>query len=612
MKNQPEPDQQSTVSLWNSLQNDTQVSDTSQRPNGSEYKLPDDSDFLRGVTFNGPNGPYKCSRQVFRILPNAAYSIQSCRDISTEEFYPANDADARYIHMGWPAPSELSNGSWETMYRDSKVPSGTGNLVCRRMVVHRWTISCRIEDLEACEDFAKAIEEALKEPNATDQVEALREIFATWGEMISLCAVMGASLAASGTLGLNQTLTGDAATFRPPDRGPDIMQMIDQNLDITGNFERRFESRIQASLTVLDYFFFRFNSWLTNAMNLDNSATWEVVKVSRAAPVTDLLPKSLQQKVKRLLSYANMISRSPAVGSQIPFGFDGASLGMKDIKQINVWHNGLLIQDISIVYTDGALAGPHGFGKSNQISDSFALARGEFITDVFTWATASSINAIQFIKNTTQLSARYGLHSGVGDPNIFTAGGNGLLGLSGSFNVAQLLQLQAVWRSDVKEDEYRIIATSTIGTGSGAMFNDYRFLGHPPTSRISSIAYRSTATVVAGFAVTYSSTRDGNETRETTPIRGTDAGARDIWTLEEDEYITQVKGRYSGSAVYKLEFTTNKGNTKKIGQEAGDWFTFAPPHNDMVLYYMIGKSAGYMQTMTFVWGMPPLKDPDSE
>ncbi|KAG8697016.1 hypothetical protein FRC11_000322 [Ceratobasidium sp. 423] len=277
-----------------------------------------------------------------------------------------------------------------------------------------------------------------------------------------------------------------------------------------------------------------------------------------------------------------MISRSPAVGSQIPFGFDGASLGVKDIKQINVWHNGALIQDVSIAYTDGAVAGPYGFGKNNPVSDSFALARGEFITDVFVWATASSITAIQFVKNTTQLSARYGLYTGAGEPNIFTAGGSGLLGLSGSFNVNQLLQLQAVWRSDVKEDEYRIIATSTIGTSNGSMFNDYR------------------------------STRDGKETKQMTPCRGTDAGARDTWTLEADEYITQVKGRYSGSAVYRLEFTTNKGNTKKIGQEFGDYFTFAPPNKDMVLYYMLGKSAGYMQTMTFVWGMPPLKDSDSE
>ncbi|CAE6467181.1 unnamed protein product [Rhizoctonia solani] len=603
MSNQAE--QKSTTSFWNTLQKAT-LSEASfeyglRRPLDSDYQLPEDSDFLRGFTFNGPNGPYKCSRQVSRLRENTIYSLQCCSDISTEEFYPANDRDARYIHMGWPAPSELPSGPMDAMYRGPKSPASTDNLVCRRMVVHRWTISCRIEDLKPNEDFTKAVEEILsKESNNTDQLEALREIFATWGEMIPLCAVIGASLAATGALGSQQTLTGDAATFRPPDRGPDIMQMIDRSLDITGNFERRFESRIQASC----------NAWLANVADFDNSPTWEVVKVNRAAPITDLLPKTLRQKVNRLLSQPNAIWRTPTVGNMLPLNFDGASLGVKDIKQINVWHNGAAIQDISISYIDGAVAGPYGFGKTNRMSDSFVLARGEFITDVFVWYNTSSILTIQFVKNTTQLSPRYGLHAGWGDPTIFTAGGSALLGMSGSFNASQILQLQGVWRSDLKQDDYRTIATSIIGTGNGTMFNDYRFLGHPPTSRISAIQYRNTAQAIAQFQVTYSSTRDGNQIKETTPIRGTDPGNQDTWNLEDDEYITQVSGRFNGTAIYRLEFTTNKGITKRIGQEFGEWFTVLPPKRGMVLYYLLGKTVGYVQTLTFVWGTPPLKDTD--
>ncbi|QRW23783.1 Jacalin-like lectin domain protein [Rhizoctonia solani] len=608
--------EQKTTSYWSTLQKGTLTEASFEyglkRPTDLDYQLPEDSDFLRGVTFNGPNGPYKCSRQVSRLRSKAVYSLKCSSDISTEEFYPANDRDARYIHMGWPAPSELPTGPMDAMYRGPKSPPTADNLVCRRMVIHRWTISLLAEDLEPVDEFTKAVEKALKESNAIDQHEALRDICAAWGEMIPLCAVIGASMAATGTLGSKQTLTGDSATFRPSDRGPDIMQMIDANLDITGNFERRFESRIQGGSPEI-FSKSGFNPWLTNLADFDNCWTWEVVKVNRGVPIIDILPSKLRDQCARLLSQPNAIWRTPAIGAADPLTFNGASLGVKDIKQIDIWYNTALVQDISFVYTDGAVSGPYGFGKTNKISDSFVLARGEFITDVFIWPYGASIPAIQFVKNTTQISPRYGASSGWGEPIISTAGGSALLGLSGSFNTAQLQQLQesgAVWRSDVKSDDYRAIATSSVGYGNGTMFNDYRFLGHPPTSRISAIEFRNTLQAIARFQASGDSTRNGTPIKETTPMRGTDAGNTDTWNLEEDEFITQVSGRYNGTAIYRLEFTTSKGITKRMGQEFGEWFTVLPPKKGMVLYYICGKTVGYIQTLTFVWGAPPLKDTD--
>ncbi|CCO34943.1 hypothetical protein BN14_09054 [Rhizoctonia solani AG-1 IB] len=561
MSNQAED--KATASFWSILQKEKPSKVSFEyglrRPGDSDYVLPEDSDFLRGFTFNGPNGPYKCSRQVSRVRSAAIYSLQRCSDISTEEFYPANDRDARYVHMGWPAPSELRPGPMDAMYGGPKAPSNQNGLVCRRMVIHRWTISCRKEDLEPTKEFVKAVEEVLKLSDATEQKVALREIFAAWGEMVPLCAVIGASLAATGTLVAKQTLTGDTNTFRPPNRGPDVMQMVDQNLDIT-----------------------------------DSSPTWEVVKVNRGASIIDILPQELQQKVNRALSQQNSIWRTPSVLPPIPFDFDGASLGVKDIKQINIWHNGAGINDFSIVYVDGTTAGPYGSGKTSQMSDSFLLARGEYITDIFAWNNGGFIITIQFAKNTYQLSPRYGVHIGWG-----------------SNNSNYVRQLQGVWHSGSKQDDYRAIATSTIGMGNGTMFNDYRFLGHPATSRISAIQYRNTAQAIAQFQVTYSSSRNGTQIKETTPIRGTDPGARDTWNLEDDEYITQVSGRYNGTAIYRLEFTTNKGITKRIGQEFGEWFTVLPPKKGMILYYLLGKTVGYIQTLTFVWGAPPLKEEDA-
>ncbi|CUA67972.1 hypothetical protein RSOLAG22IIIB_07655 [Rhizoctonia solani] len=632
----------SPISFCDSLHGDVPAEapvNTRSAPPDSGYTVLERSGFLRGVSFNGPNGPYKCSRQVCRVPPNAVYSVQACKDISNEELYPANEIDAAYVHMGWPVPSALPARPWEVMNPVPKATSGQSNWISRRMVVHKWTVSLRKEDLAPVEDFAKAVYETFKEPSVVDQIEALRGVFAAWGEMVPIAAVIGCSLAATGTLGSKQTLTGDSATFRPSDRGPD-----------QGGYPELFSAS-------------GFNAWLTSAVNTDNAVTWEV------------------QRICRLFSPSNMILRSPAVGSQISFGFDGAALGVKDIKQINVWQNGAVVQDISIVYIDGSVTGPYGFGltPTNRMSDSFVLGRGEFITDVFVWAIPSGINAMQFAKNTCQLSPRYGIQNGAGDPSISNAGGNALLGLSGSCNTTSVLQIQkrpvpgpltllllqqqarpqsvveymelkkntsqhdpqnllkganiyeiakgrslsftrsltlqkqgdftfrqAVWRGDVKSDECRTIATASIGSASAPIFNDYRFLCDPPTSYISQIRFRNTAQVVAGFQVTYSSKRDGTVVSQDTPIRGTDAGARDTWTLGEGEFINQVRGKATATAVYQLEFVTNKGNTKKIGQDAGDAFTVAPPNKDMVLYYLLGKSAGYMQTMTFVWGAPPV------
>ncbi|KAG8703597.1 hypothetical protein FRC11_010595 [Ceratobasidium sp. 423] len=292
---------------------------------------------------------------------------------------------------------------------------------------------------------------------------------------------------------------------------------------------------------------------------VDNSPTWEVVKVHHAAPVTDLLPKSLRQQVEQLFSYVNLVSRSPSVGTQAPFGFDGGSLGLRAIKQVNIWHNSAVIQDISVVYIDGAVSGPYGFGRTSQTYESFVLARGEFITGCFVWYTTGGITSLQFVKNTTQISAFYGAQISPADPIIFTAGGNALLGFSGNCNSQNLLQIQAVWRNDVKADAFRSISIATIGVANTYLFNDYPYLSNPTTSRISKIRFRNTLQVVAGLQITYSSKQGDSEVHQETPIHGTDAGPVDTWTLGEGENIIQVKGRSSGAAVYQLEFVTNKG-----------------------------------------------------
>ncbi|KAF8730566.1 hypothetical protein RHS02_07680, partial [Rhizoctonia solani] len=595
------PDGATTRLFWESLQRDT--SEFPDDPDDPDYKP--QSDFLRGVTFGASTQPYKCSRQVFYVRENTVFSVRPCQGVSTEELYPTNDEDARYVHMGWPAPGSLPARPWDTVFQLPRSSSSQGTWVSRRMVVLKWTISLRVQDLVPVEPFISATEAALREPTSVGQMEALRSVFATWGEMIPLSAVIGCSLAATGILGSNQNLTGDTSTYRPPDRGPDVMQMIERNLDITGNFERKYESRIQGGYPEA-FSKSGFDTWFSDAVETKNWPTWQVIKVNQAVAITELLPKSLREKVNRLFSYGSLVSRSPAVGLQAPLGFDGASLGTKDIKQIDFWHNGSVLLDISVVYTDSTVAGPYGFGTKNRITDSFVLTRGEFITDVFVWSTTNTITSIQFAKNTAEVSGRYGALAGAGDPTVFNKGGRALLGISGSVTATSLTQLQMVWRNDIRSYESRIIDSTTIGSSSTTIFNDFEYLGDPASSRITRIQYRNTTNQpVAGLQITYSSMSDGELVYQRTPTRGTDAGAISDWALEEDEYIVMVKGNYAANVVYYLELETNKGNTRKFGQVAGNSFYLTPPNRDMILYYILGKSAGYLQSLSVVWGMPP-------
>ncbi|CAE6476224.1 unnamed protein product [Rhizoctonia solani] len=382
--------------------------------NDAAHKMLGDLKFFCAVSFHGMNGPYTSSRQAAQVRSNVFNSVRPSQDISTEEYYPADELDARNTHAGWPTLGALPGRPWDIMNQDTKA-STAGNWVSRRMVVHRYTVSLRPEDLEPSRAFVKEVEDALEQPSFAERMQALRRTCAVWGEMMPMDAVIGASLAATGTLGPNQNLTGSSATFRPDNRGPDVMQMIDKCLDITNNFEKRFESRVQP-----------------------------------------------------------------------------------------------------------------------------------------------------------------------------------------------------VWRGDVTDELHRRTAVTHTGfyaMAGGTTFNDYGYLGDPSTARITEIRYSTRTDLhIYAFQVVYSSDRGGRSLDQVTPIRGTrgDAGTQGIWKLGKDEFIKEVRVKRDASWVGNLEFVTDKNNTRKIGIDQGSLVVMKPPQEDMVLYYIMGRSAGAVQWLSFVWGTRPV------
>ncbi|CAE6425187.1 unnamed protein product [Rhizoctonia solani] len=583
--------------------------------NDTAYNMLEELNVFYGVTFDKTTGPHKSSRRVAGVRPDAVNSVRVRHDVSIEDIYPANEVDARSIHIGWPALSELPARPSDAIYDDINPPTKQGNWASRRLVAHRYTVSLRPQDLEPSAAFVKEVENALNLPTDEERLQELRDVCSIWGKWIATDMVIGASLAVTGALPPNQKLTGNPSTSPPQaeDSGPNITQMIDRCLDITNNFEKRFDSRIQGGYPEI---FSRngFDEWLSNALSIDNSSTWEVVKVNQAVPILSLLPGSLQEKIRGLGNKKPPTSHhSIAVGRPGQPNFRGDAQGIKDIRRINVWHNTSTIQDISIEYADRSVSGPYGYGINKPVTSYFSVAQGEFITDVFCWAaptaTPTDIVSIQFAKNTGQASPRYGLPRGTWDPYLLNGRGDALLGLSGIFTNTSITQIQPIWRDDVAEVRYRENAVSHTGPFTyynEVVSNDYEYLRDPFTTRISKIEFTTVEVHVCNFRVTYSSNRQGDPAVITTPPRGLQYnGTARSWTLTKDEFIKRVRVRQEERGVTLLEFHTNKGVTQTMGVERGNQYNLVPPQPDMVLYYFIVSSDVGVRKMSFVWGAPP-------
>ncbi|KAG8682444.1 hypothetical protein FRC11_014865, partial [Ceratobasidium sp. 423] len=340
-----------------------------------------------------------------------------------------------------------------------------------------------------------------------------------------------------------------------------------------------------------------YEAWLKSAIG--SPASWRIIKVNHAVPITEILEDQLRERVEQL--YANsVILRSPSVGAPHSFGFDSAINGLRAIEKIILWFSTCKIRDIAVAYAGGIVAGPYSFGISNHESQSdvFVLAPGEYVTDLFVWRHVDGwISGIQFVKNTLELSPIYGIRSQdylAADPPVLLGGnGNVLLGISGAYTTDSLSQLQAIWRSDVVIRRQRYTQTSFIGGQTGSVFNDLQYLADPATARIVQITGRNKDSV-ASFRVTYESVSGGALVRSETPARGWDTGPMITMTLEEGEYITGVRGHRNDSGLQRIQFVTNKRTHPAFGADTGSTaFSIDAPKTrdgrDMVLHYMAGR-----------------------
>ncbi|CUA74768.1 hypothetical protein RSOLAG22IIIB_05708 [Rhizoctonia solani] len=360
-----------------------------------------------------------------------------------------------------------------------------------------------------------------------------------------------------------------------------------------------------------------YDTWLKSVV--DNPASWRIIKIVHAVPITEILTAQLRDRIEMLFTNS-VILRSPSIGAPHALSFDGAANGVQSIESITIWFSTSRIRDIAVAYAGGTTAGPYSYGLSDHESQSdvFTLAPGEFITDVFVWSHFDGwIMGIQFVKSNLGLSPIYGIRTKDSitsqHPALLSGNGNALLGLSGAYTSDGLTQLQAVWRTDVIIRRQRHTQTSCIGGTTGYVFNDLQYLADPATSRIAQITARAGGKHgVAKFQTTYVSISGDALTRTETPLRGSDGGNLITMTLEEDEYIGGIRGHHNNHGIQRIQFITNRKTHPAFGAETGDIaFSFDAPKTsdgrDMVLNYMAGKSRGWLDAILFVWAEMPLK-----
>ncbi|CAE6479799.1 unnamed protein product [Rhizoctonia solani] len=528
--------------------------------------------FLTGVLLDPVTGPFTMSRPVAVLRHSDTEKIIEMNESATEDTYSQNELHARYAQLGWPSPNRLPSkpGDVSSLQVSSTIENETW--VSRRFMVQRVSVNLSTEDLRPVEPFVEAVEAALSQETNVLQIQAMRKVFATWGEVIPLNMVAGASLGVTGTLRNGTVLPNSVSPAHKPveARSYDLADIVDQHLRTTVSFAKRLESRVQggSSEVLLNE---GYEAWLKSVS--DNPTSWRVIKIHRVVPISDILGDKLRNAVERLFTNS-LISRSPSVGTPHGFAFDTTTHSLLTIDRITIWFSDSRIRDISVKYVGGATSGPYSFALAHPETtfDSLVLGTGEYVTDLFVWHHADGwIAGIQFVKNGQECSPIYGIK----DRESITT------------------NPPAIWRGDVTVERYRHTQTSFTGSNYGIVFNDLQYLADPSTSRITQITARAEGGL-ANLRATYVCVSGGDRVRFETPPHGWDTGPEKTMILEEGEYITGARGSHNHQWMHQLQFITNKREHPPFGSDKGNAsFSIDAPKTidgkDMVLHYMAGK-----------------------
>ncbi|CUA76530.1 hypothetical protein RSOLAG22IIIB_12340 [Rhizoctonia solani] len=306
-------------------------------------------------------------------------------------------------------------------------------------------------------------------------------------------------------------------------------------------------------------------------------------------------PKATRMHLRDLQTTLN----SKIVGTNLGTNtFDNSAHGLRVVSSVSLRCD-VRVEKIGLRYIDGSISGPDPSNPHDE-TVTFSLHQGEHIVGILLWAGVE-IYAAQFITSNNRTSPVYGLAGGIvehfGMPTLLWEN-NAILG---AFNgtshrnefVRQLwVLLRRFWidsRPVALTSVPRLFPGSYNGSHFGQIFNEYEDIREQASGRVSGVETYSME-VLIGIQFTYSYNRGNMRVPNKAPLRGRSfPNARQVFTMERDEYIVKVSGAVVEGSIQQIEFVTNKGkSTGRIGATHLD-SSFEDTPRDVILE---GKSLG--------------------
>ncbi|KAL5632904.1 hypothetical protein ACGC1H_005752 [Rhizoctonia solani] len=452
--------------------------------------------FSCGFMLDSVHGPTRSGRQVIQKITlkwdnpkHTDYMEHTDAKKDYEDDYSQTQLDALYAHSGWPPPASLPRRPWVGLDASSR-GEDSSRWATRRMLVPMWSTDLQVDNLSPTDAFVSAVEGALACSNDASRIRALDEVFASWGEVIPVAAIVGCTIVATGVLLPERNLEPVSSISEPVNTTTfrDLNGFIDVRLQIEGKLERTLKYHVTGGRP--DILLRQgFDAWLDS---IKTTQGWDIIKVTKVIPITDILGHSIQERIQELYTNRSVLFCSPSIGGSPQFGLDGAANSLCPIQRIEIGFSDVRIESLLVCYVDGLISGPYGRSRDTTRLDALVLAHGEFVTDIFIWPTDHFIASLQLVKNTGYVSPIYGATRGTTQPlRLLNGNGKALAGLSGGYDETNITLLQAVWHSDLEFINYKRSATTFIGGEDGDFWNDLSFIGDRFSTRISGITARS-------------------------------------------------------------------------------------------------------------------------
>ncbi|CAE6482257.1 unnamed protein product [Rhizoctonia solani] len=549
-------------------------------PNPSENNhILMNSGWLCGYRVENLTRPQVLPHQVASYIDGATPFVEETNEILSEVVTTYSKRESNYVHHGWSVGAITTISPWTlSRIHATNQKNVEGVWVTKKNLVVRCRVQVLLQDLAPVPEFVAAIEEALGRSTRFEKFQAVYHALSRWGDVVPLEIEIGSSL----------TSTDTEANFSQ------LPAVLYNNLAHLSILKTSSMIRKGASSNA------KWDDWTWTTTDIP-ATEWRPITIVTVAPTFSLLTNDLQAQLAEL--YMERLSYTPPLTIDPIFGgreiYDGTHNTSRTISQVEI-RIGSCIDRLSLIYRDGMVS--RGGGEGGAEHSPFALANGEYITEMLTCNDGNWLRGIQFVTDMGRCSVIYGQFEGI--LTIARSKGGFLAGLiirtrMNVYNNEAIAGIWGIWRHDYisrvpKEND---VYSDYFGAKAqhGAGFNDRAIIGNSSAMYISSVEVH--------FGTEIDSIQNG---KIKTACHGGTGGNYRKFELEDGEHIVSISGRCNEKVLTQLCFGTNLGRTSEIyGIGGGQEFSARAPQGEngryLRLQYILGKSDSKLNGIMFAW-----------